>query len=168
MCSRTSHPRLRISRTHTWQLRAIVKSAPAHMRSASYHYLSTILMASNHLASPDPELAPILATLPTPDENLLKDFAASRAIFSAGMAVANSGQTPLLPPGKTRVYVNAHGSRLIRILLQRIPTKRKTTRYPSRGARSPCAATCQHPPRTTRVFRCCSGRTAEVRLRDIL
>ncbi|KAL1940434.1 hypothetical protein VTO73DRAFT_9006 [Trametes versicolor] len=58
-------------------------------------------MASNHLATPDPELAPILATLPTPDENLLKDFTASRAIFNAGMAGANSGQTPFLPPANT-------------------------------------------------------------------
>ncbi|OJT11980.1 AB hydrolase superfamily protein B1A11.02 [Trametes pubescens] len=55
-------------------------------------------MASNHLATPDAELAPILATLPTPDETLLNDFTASRAIFSAAMAGANSGQVPFLPP----------------------------------------------------------------------
>ncbi|OJT10993.1 AB hydrolase superfamily protein B1A11.02 [Trametes pubescens] len=56
-------------------------------------------MANNHLATPNAELAPILAVLPPAAASLLPDIDAARRWFAEGpAAMARSGQESHLPP----------------------------------------------------------------------
>ncbi|KAL1950045.1 hypothetical protein VTO73DRAFT_5167 [Trametes versicolor] len=56
-------------------------------------------MANNHLATPDVELAPLLATIPPSAESTLPDINATRAWFDTNLiAGAHRAQEPHLPP----------------------------------------------------------------------
>ncbi|EIW56068.1 uncharacterized protein TRAVEDRAFT_39109 [Trametes versicolor FP-101664 SS1] len=56
-------------------------------------------MSNDHLATPNPELAPILAVLPAPAASMLPDIDAARRWFAEGpAAISRSGQEPHLPP----------------------------------------------------------------------
>ncbi|EIW59727.1 uncharacterized protein TRAVEDRAFT_121361 [Trametes versicolor FP-101664 SS1] len=56
-------------------------------------------MANNHLATPDVELAPLLATIPPSAESMLPDINATRAWFDTNLiAGAHRAQEPHLPP----------------------------------------------------------------------
>ncbi|KAL1939329.1 hypothetical protein VTO73DRAFT_10132 [Trametes versicolor] len=64
-------------------------------------------MANNHLATPNPELAPILAVLPPPAGSMLPDIDAARRWFAEGpAAISRSGQKPHLPP--VSAYTSTH------------------------------------------------------------